>query len=386
MTDLSFVYFGNDWFAENRTSSHHIARRLAMRFPLLYVECPGLRAPQANSRDALKILRKFAAMLRGPKRIGAQMWHMSVPQIPFRRWPAARWLNRAFAQWKLRSAVERLSLVSPISWFTVPHVGFLAGRLQERMVVYYCIDNYAALPDVDATEVTQMDDTLCRRADLVFASSRALVALKQNRNPRVVYSPHGVDAELFGMAADSAHPVAASARNLSHPLVGFFGVLDDRIDFGLIRFLAVSRPLWSFLLVGRITSSATLLKGLPNVHMPGAVRYETLPDWARAFDVCIMPYRQDAFAANANPLKLREYLATGRPVVSVPMPEADGFGTAVAIRAGQEAFLDAIETELATDSEDKREARMRLVNQHTWDATVERVISVVRQALADASS
>jgi Glycosyl transferases group 1 len=385
-TDLLFIYFGNDWFAENRTSSHHIAKRLGSRFSLLYVESPGLRAPRVSSRDFGKICKKLGVAFRGPKQIGPRMWHVSVPQIPFRRFPAVRKLNEVFARWKLKRAVRNLSLGSAVSWFTVPHPGFLAGTLGERLVVYYCIDSYAALPDVDAAEVAKMDDALSRRADLVFAASPGLVASKQEQNSRVIYSPHGVDADLFGRAADSAQPVAEGARNLSHPLIGFFGVLDNRIDFDLIRFLALRRPQWNFLLVGHIAGNISTLNGLENVHMPGAVRYETLPDWARAFDVCIMPYRQDAFSANANPLKLREYLATGRPVVSVPMPEVDRFGANIAIRASKQDFLEAIEKELVADSEEKRKARMELVRADTWDARVESVVSLVRQALGEAAS
>jgi len=382
-TDLSFIYFGNDWFAENRTSSHHIARRLGSRFPLLYVESPGLRAPQPSGRDLRKIFKKLCAVFRGPKQIGPCMWLMTVPQIPFRRFATARKLNEVFARWKLSRALRKLSLAPSISWFTVPHPGFLAGTLGEQMVVYYCIDNYAALPDVDAAEVAQMDGALSRRANLVFAASTGLVAAKQKQNGRVFYSPHAVDADLFGQAADSARPVAEGLRNLSHPVIGFFGVLDPRLDLSLIEYLAVQRPQWNLLLVGRVATDLGKLTDLPNLRAVGTVPYETLPDWARTFDLCIMPYRRDAFSENANPLKLREYLATGRPVVSVPMPEVDRFGGHVAIADNKESFLAAIERELGSDSEVKRKARLQLVSTDTWDARVEQVVSIVREVLEE---
>ena len=82
---FSILYFGNDWFAENRTSSHHIAQRLAKLYPLLYVEVPGLRAPQATSRDIAKIWRKLGALFRLPTPLTEQMWHMTLPQLPFLR-------------------------------------------------------------------------------------------------------------------------------------------------------------------------------------------------------------------------------------------------------------------------------------------------------------
>jgi len=373
--DLSFIYFGNDWFAENRTSSHHIARRLSNRFPLLYVETPGLRAPEASRRDIRKLFKKLAAAFRPPRQISEHMWHISVPQIPYRRYAAVRKINELFALWKVRSALRRVPLFSPLSWFNVPHPGFLAGKLGERMVVYYCTDNYAAAPGVDATDVARMDEALTRRADVVFATSPSLVHEKQRLNETVIYSPHGVDADVFGKAADLTLPIAEPARNLSHPVIGFFGVLDGRIDPGMIEFLATSRPHWSFLLVGRVAIDARRLSRLSNVCMPGNVPYEMLPDWARAFDVCIMPYRQDAFSLNANPLKLREYLATGRPVVSIPTAEVEQFSGFVSVAATNEEFLAAIEKELAADSEERRRERIRLVSPATWDARVEVVIA-----------
>src|ERR1700685_1413555 len=84
---LSIVYFGNDWFAENRTSSHHIARWLGERFPVLYIETPGMRAPSASRRDFKKLWRKLIRALRPPQRVGESLWVMTMPQIPFRRLP-----------------------------------------------------------------------------------------------------------------------------------------------------------------------------------------------------------------------------------------------------------------------------------------------------------
>ena len=137
-----------------------------------------------------------------------------------------------------------------ISWFHVPHPGLLAGQLGECLIVYYCIDNYAALPGVESMSVAAMDEGLARRADLVFVVSNNLLQNKVKLNPNVFLSPHGVDAELFEKAADKSRPVAARVKGTLHPVVGFFGVLDDKIDVDLLLYLARSRPQWSFLLVG----------------------------------------------------------------------------------------------------------------------------------------
>jgi glycosyltransferase involved in cell wall biosynthesis len=381
--DLSFpiVYFGNDWFAENRTSSHHIARRLGTRFPLLYVESPGLRTPHASRRDAGKVFEKLALAFRGPRQIGPHMWHMSVAQLPFRKFPGVKALNQAFALWKLKRAFRQLSISAPVLWFTVPHPGYLAGKLKERLVVYYCVDDYAALPHVDKVAVAAMDEGLSKRADLLFAVSTKLVGMKQKQSNNVVYSPHGVDAEHFARAGNRAEPVADVARNIPHPVIGFFGPLDVKVDFALLEYLATQRPQWSILLIGNIVSDISTLLRLPNIHAVGAVKYEKLPEWARAFDVCIIPFIPGVLMDSVNPLKLKEYLAMGRPVVTIPMGEVATFGEYISIAKTKEEFLAAIDKELATDSEEKQKQRMELIKTDTWDARVEKVLSLVLEKL-----
>jgi glycosyltransferase involved in cell wall biosynthesis len=309
------------------------------------------------------------------------MWHMSVAQLPFRKFSAVRAFNKAFALWKLRRAFRKLSISSPILWFTVPHPGYLAGRLDERLVVYYCVDDYAALPHVNAVEVAAMDDGLSQRADLLFAVSTKLVATKQQKSRNVVYSPHGVDAEHFGRAANQAEPVAEGVRDILHPVIGFFGPLDVKVDFDLLEYLATQRPQWSILLIGNIVSDISHLLRLPNIHAVGAVKYENLPEWARAFDVCIIPFIPGVLMDSVNPLKLKEYLAMGRPVVTIPMGEVASFGTHISIAKNKEEFLAAIDKELATDSDEKRSQRMQLIKADTWDARVEKVLSLVMEKL-----
>jgi glycosyltransferase involved in cell wall biosynthesis len=375
---MEIVYFGNDWFAENRTSSHHIARRLSQRFPLLYVEVPGLRAPKADARDARKIFRKLSIAFQPPKSLGPRLWHMTVPQIPFRGLPLVGAANLRFGVQRVKAALRTVGFRRPLLWFTVPHPGHFAGRLGEDFRVYYCNDNYSALPDVDRARVAELDANLTRRADLVFVCSQTLLAAKQPLNPNTIYSPHGVDTELFGRA-QTADPPAEGARALPHPVIGMHGVIDDRMDLDLVAALAKARPRWTFLLIGRVAAEVGALRSLPNVVLAGAVPYETLPDWARAYDASIMPYRPGAFAENANPLKLREYLACGKPVVSIPMPSVEPFRGLVQTAAGPEEFLAALETALATDSAAATQARMRAVERMSWDARVEEVIEIVQK-------
>lgn len=375
------VYFGNDWFAENRTSSHHIARRLARQVPLLYVDSPGLRAPNTSGRDLKRLWRKLVDAARLPQQLDDHFWHCTVPQIPYRSLPGVNALNQAFGLWAVRRALHHVGFKKRISWFVVPHPGFMAKRLQEEMCVYYCIDDYAAHPGVDAERVANSDRELTAKADQVFVAPPALLAIKKSQNPSAVFAPHGVDVELFKQAMKSETIVPEPARSLRGPVIGYFGSIAAWIDIELIVWLARTRPQWSFLLVGQAFVDVSALKSLSNVTMVGPQPYESLPCWAKAFDVAIIPYRLNQQVKNANPLKLREYLATGRPIVTVSNPEIERFSQWVRIVDGYAAFLVAIEHALLPEPVEAAYSRIAAVEHMTWDHRVEEVLATAARAL-----
>jgi glycosyltransferase involved in cell wall biosynthesis len=374
---MDVVYFGNEWFAENRTSSHHIARRLPAQGRVLYVDSPGMRPPRASGRDLRRLFSKLGQALRLPREVAPNLWHCTVPQLPFPRIPGVPLLNRWFGTWAVRRAMRAVGLQNPVSWFVVPHPGFLAGRLGESLVVYYCIDDYAAHPGVNVAAVEAADAALTRRADIVFVAPPALLEGKRAQNANVEFSPHGVDFDLFSKAADATTPVAAAAAQLPRPVIGFFGLLADWIDIPLLAHLARARPDWTLLLVGHASTDLAPFEGLKNVVRVGPQPYDSLPGWAKAFDVAVMPYRMNRQVQNANPLKLREYLATGKPVVSVPTPEVARFLPHVRLAEGPDAFLQAVEAALADHDPAARQARMDSVRGMSWDARVAEVLAIV---------
>jgi len=380
----SIIYFGNDWSAENRTSSHHIARRLANRMPLLYVEVPGLRAPKASRRDIGKLYRKLKQGVSAPREVGRQMWCITVPQLPWRRLAPMRWINLLFGRYIVRRAIQRLRFRRTISWFVVPHPAALAGCFSEELIVYYCIDDYASLPGVDRREIARLDEELTQRANQVFVASSTLLDRKRKLNASVAHSPHGVDVDLFNQASIADLKVAENAQRLKHPVIGFFGLIEAWIDLDLIAFLARSRPHWTFLLVGHIAVELNGLDKLSNVVFAGPQPYETLPRWAKAFDVAIVPYRLTQQVLCANPLKLREYLATGKPIVAVPTPEIRNFSAHVSIAENHVQFLNSIENALLHDCAKARDARMAAVAGMSWDIRVKEVLALVGRKLEEA--
>ena len=378
---LGVVYFGNTWHAENRTSSHHVACRLAKMMPVLYVDSPGMRAPAATGRDLRRIWNTLRNTLARPRPLARNMWHCTVAQLPLRRLPGVDAFNRMFGAWAVRRAMRHVGLQRPLAWFVVPHPGFLAGRLGESLCVYYCIDDYAAHPGVDSERIAACDEALTRLADLVFVAPPALLEPKRRQNAATVFAPHGVDTEHFARARDPLTLLPNALPRISKPVVGYIGSLHAWIDLELIAWLARQRPQWDFLLVGHAHVAMDALDGLGNVHLAGAQPYEDLPRWAKAFDAAIIPYRDNRQVANANPLKLREYLAAGLPVVSTRNPEIVSFSQVVRICDDREAFLAGLDAALSVPVDEGAAERMAAVAGQTWDRRVEDVVGRVRSTL-----
>jgi glycosyltransferase involved in cell wall biosynthesis len=188
---------------------------------------------------------------------------------------------------------------------------------------------------------------------------------------------------MFRAASDPGTAPIDAVATLRHPIIGFYGLIEAWIDLDLIAFLARERPQWTFLLIGRIAVDPGDLNQLPNVVFAGPQPYVSLPRWAKAFDVAIIPYRPTRQVLNSNPLKLREYLATGKPVVSVSTPEVDRFTDCVRIARDPAEFLRHIDDALVHDSAADRSRRIAAVADMTWEARMRDVLAVVERRLQE---
>lgn len=376
------LYFGNDWFAENRTSSHHIARWLGERYRVYYLECPGLRPPKGEGRDISKVWSKLLRFLGGTTTVSEQLRVRTLLQIPLHRYRVVRWINQVLISLTVKWLMWREGIERPIAWFLVPHLAPMVGHLGERLSVYYCTDDHASLPDVDPGAVRALDEDLTRRADVVFVASETLLEAKRRLNPQTYVSPHGVDLAHFGRALDASCPTPDDLRGVARPIVGFFGLIERWIDLDLVAYLAAQRPAWSFVMVGRVAVPAGEVPRLGNLHFLGKRAYERLPAYGRLFDAAIIPYRLTPQVLHANPIKLREYLAMGRPIVAVSTPEIEKYADVVAIARSPEEFLACLDAAIARGAvAEDVQARLARVAGEGWDVRLARVLDVVKRRL-----
>jgi glycosyltransferase involved in cell wall biosynthesis len=304
-------------------------------------------------------------------------------QLPMHGAPWARWINRILLRWQLRRAQRTVAQDTPlVSWFVAPHVGSLIGTLGESRSVYYCVDDFSVFAGVDGGAVSAMDLHLTRQADLVFVSSATLLAEKRRLNPQVHHAPHGVEVAHFRQALDRG-PTRPDGFPNSGPVIGYFGLIAEWIDLGLIDRLAARHPEWQFVMIGRIAVAEGSLPARANIHFLGPKPYTELPHLGAWFDVAIIPYRLTQQVLRANPIKLREYIAMEKPIVAVDTPDIRSCEALVTIASSDSEWSDALTASLAAAPDVALVARQRAAAEDmTWQS---RMTAVAAQVFGGAS-
>jgi glycosyltransferase involved in cell wall biosynthesis len=356
--------FGEDWGAHPSTTQH-LARHLVRNHKIAWVNSIGLRRPRLNRQDLARVRQKLVNALHGaPKQTGrepppAGVTVLAPAILPFPGNRLVERINRELLATQLRPALARLAIHRPILWTSLPSAVCALGALGERAVVYYCGDDFGALVGVDNAVAIEMERRLVARADVIFAAHQALVA----RFPaeRTIYLPHGVDIDHF-----SAPTARAADMPIGRPIAGFYGSLSDWIDVEMIAEAARNLPDWWFVLIGGVHTDVAVLESLENVRLLGPRRHDQLPEYVQHWTVALIPFRDTPQIRASDPLKLREYLASGTPIATTAFPALAPFKELISIAYDRHRFADTIRAAAA----DKAQAALRraAVADQTWHA------------------
>jgi UDP-galactopyranose mutase len=223
-------------------------------------------------------------------------------------------------------------------------------------------------------------------ADIVFTGGPSLYAAKKHHHPHVHCFPSSVDARHFSAAADHQIAEAADQQAIPHPRLGYFGVVDERIDLAILESLAVSHPEWQIVVVGPVVKidPATLPRH-PNLHYPGQRDYRSLPSYITGWDVCLMPFARNAATRFISPTKTLEYMAAGKMIASTPIADVAGpYADIVFLGDTPEQFVRACEQvlDLAPEQvEERRELMRKVLRRTSWDRTAERMRDLIARAV-----
>lgn len=363
-------------FDRPTSTRHHLLTRLARRHPVVWM-------------NPARHWRKVFQAGNPPARIEHTRLEADVdvyeppPWLPNVHRPA--YLEQALDTARLRAGRARLIAAGArriVLYLWRPEFARALDRVEHDVSIYHIDDEYS-FSDSDLP-VGDEERDLIERVDRLFIHSPGLLEKKGGLNPRTVQVPNGVDFEA--LCARSAIP--SDLEPIASPRIGFTGWLKNQLDWGLIDEISAARPDWSFVFAGAaleshtgLTETLTRLGKRANVHMLGAKTSGELSRYPGHFDVCVMPYRVDGYTHYIYPLKLHEYLATGRPVVASPIRTVQDFSDVVTVARGPTEWIAAIERALAPaeNAEARVTARTEVARAHDWD----RIHELVEREIAD---
>jgi len=363
--------FSHDWTGDP-LSKTHLMRLLARDNRILWVNSIGYRSPSFGSkRDLGRIVHKLRAATEPLREVEKNIYVLSPLAIPAFGSSLLRKFSTILLRKQVLRAMRKLRFRCPMNWVFNPAAGTLAGTLGEESIIYYCVDEYTAFKGVDTAALAVIEKSLMEKSKIVFVSAEKLLRTKLSSQAPTVLIRHGVDYEHFSSTLSPGTAIPSEIASLARPIIGYFGLIaEDWVDVPLLIHVARSFPTGSLVLLGKVTMDISALQREPNVHWLGRKPYESLPGYSKGFDVAIIPFPVTEVTLNANPLKAREYLAAGLPVVSTPIPEVE---VLEACRIGKtpEEFVEQLHRALAAPGPDR--ARSRRMETEGWSARLEQI-------------
>jgi len=369
----SIICFGGEdwWYHNHGHIDMQLMRRYAEQATVLYINSIVMQKLNLKQGGDFfrKLVRKTKSILTGLRMSDAGFWVLSPFSLPVQHIAWLRPLNEMLLRLQLLLVSRKLQLHNPVVWVACPSACYLAMRMKKTRLVYQKTDQYEEFPYVDKKVVANYDKQLKAAADLTIFVSSTLYDDESNQCKRAIYLDHGVDFEMF-VSAEKDETEPADIASISKPIVGYFGAIDEhKLDMAFIEKLAQLLPDISFVFVGKPSSTFCRLAESENVWLLGQKTYEEIPHYGKCFDVTIIPWRHSRWTEAANPIKVKEYLALGKPFVSTPaFTEIEKYLDVIYVARTPEEFAQSILRGLNENTPERIAARRRKVANDTWDS------------------
>lgn len=397
LTGHNIVYFGPGKWEGMWRNRHQLMFRFARKNKVMYVE-------------PVFTIHKLRKQLRQGYRGVSEIWHdarhagvtraaenlyiyHSPAYIPiFGRFPLDKitWWS-----WNLcfKQTMKRLGFIRPIIWLSQPKMTHFVGNYNETLTIYHIVDEYLAYGDMNLERRARLQSAehqILKKVDLVIVVSKKLLQTKGIFNKNTYVVPNGVDYASYDLTLLSNEPLPADVARLPKPIIGYSGLISARLDLNLLRHIASTNPEWSLALIGDIDDRGCErelegLRQLTNVHFLGLKKIEQVPYYIKAFDVGIIPYIINEETENLSPLKLYDFMAAGKPVVTTDFPTAREFKDIVYVADRKETFTRRIDEALCEKDDSLYVKRRRTASQNTWDHRVSQLSRLIESRLTDRS-
>jgi glycosyltransferase involved in cell wall biosynthesis len=361
---------------------------------VLYIE--PAKTSTSIVENAMTMVKKSSEGRRYQRALSGKMeqiddhFFLYTPVLPFpgnRTWPAVKVLNQKSMVKALRKKIDVLNFKEYVLWLYHPSQLWMLDFLNDRaeLIVYDWTDDWVAaypdhLPENEKKVLQKNQNILLARCDLVFCVSLELCRRARQFCPNVYYLPNATDPGIFKPAAEnqSRHPVFKGKKS---PFLVYLSQITPRLDIDLLSTLAARQPEWNFLLIGPVICPESLLlplKNMKNINFTGSLAYQQAAQIVAQSDVCILPHTQDELTKTLDPIKLYDYLATGKPIVATNVAMHADIKQYISIVTGVDEFERAVISSIHEPKENMSKRRNAAMN-HVWKKRSENAIAILEQ-------
>ncbi|MBN1255247.1 MAG: glycosyltransferase [Deltaproteobacteria bacterium] len=370
----------------NSCNRRHLYIEMAEDFKIIFVE------PKTFFIPSLERWKQWIKALRGPTLIYKNIMLLTpFSFLRFLRFKLIFKLELFLYVTQIKRVLKPFGFSCDILWLCDHMESFLFGKFEEKITVCRIFDDhtqYPGFPQDLKDKYKKDEEKFLGQVDMVFAASQKLYHQAKKVNPKTYYIPNAADFEHFSKALSQDIAVPEDMKDITRPTIGLIGKLNERLDMELLDYIISVKPEWSFVMIGPIyTVSKHFLKKFKeitkknNVYYMGMKSYDTIPAYLRYFDVCILPYVIGEATEAVNPIKVYEYVVTGKPVVSTPLTDVKPLEDVIKIAFAKEDFARCIADCLANDENLIVEKRLAFARRNTWRARADEITSHILKAL-----
>lgn len=383
--ELIICFSNNEWSAVP-TSKEHAMRVFSQKNRVIYVENIGQRKPFFKLDDFRKIFQRLKNWSKGPKEANPNLIIVSPLFIPFYHSLFWRWINQKILIRQIKKIIGDDSR-RPILWISIPTATNLVGKLNEKLSIYHCVDDFSAFEVLDFALISQMEKELMEKVDLIFVSNLALSKIKAKNYPeKTFFVPHGGNVDNFLRTEKEKSKEPADLLKIPRPRISFAGKIGYSTDLSLINYLAQKNPGFSFVLLGPVgfdvkKNEINLLKKRKNVYFLGKILYQKLPLYFKYLDAFLLSYRLTKQIKYSQPQVMYEYLATGKPTVSVNISATDQFKDLIYIGRNFADFNQKLRQAVKEKNTNLSRKRIKTAQENSWPKRIEEISVLIKQKL-----
>jgi len=370
---------GDDYWNSNPHSRYHIAKEFAKYGKVLWINSIGHRFPSLKQKKGWKLVfNKFLSYLRYFRKPENNFYVLSPLTIPSFKSKIIFSLNSKILWFQISIICFFLRIKKKYFFISSPSFGILDKKLKNSFNIYYYSDMYTVFRELEnKTIMEELDKKLLAISKIIYGASKKICESLRNQNINILYLPHAVDRKHFEVNNEI---VPDDIKFIKYPIIGYYGTITDSNDWSIIDFCSKERPNYNFVFVGKKLISLPELEKRQNIFFIDKVPYKLIPHYGKMFDVAIMFWVLRDWIKHSSPLKLLEYFALKKPVVSVDIPEVkERFGDVVYLANSKEDFLNYIDLALTDDGKKRIEKYEKILLDYSWSNVVDRIYKDIEE-------